>query len=54
MSEKMNKILDEQRYSTDALGIDISDVSEGAMLVCETLQNNAAIPFLPGHWVSCF
>ncbi len=51
MSEKNKRVLEEHRYSTDALGIDISDVSEGAMLVCETLQNNGFDGYLVGGCV---
>ena len=40
MSENSTEELQEQRYSADDLGIDLSDVSEGAMLVCKTLQDN--------------
>ena len=51
MSEKISQVVEAQRYSADTLEIDISDVSEGAMLVCETLQNNGYDGYLVGGCV---
>jgi len=51
MSENTPLTSQEQRYSADSLGIDLSDVSEGAMLVCETLQNNGYDGYLVGGCV---
>ncbi len=51
MSENSTEEFQEQRYSADDLGIDLSDVSEGAMLVCKTLQDNGYDGYLVGGCV---
>jgi len=51
MSEISPTDSQEQRYSTEDLGIDLSDVSEGAMLACQTLQKNGYDGYLVGGCV---
>ena len=51
MSEKFSQIIEAQHYSSDKLEINLSDVSEGAMLVCKTLQDNGYDGYLVGGCV---
>ena len=51
MSETFSHSIEARNYSADELEIDLSDVSEGAMLVCKTLQNNGYDGYLVGGCV---
>lgn len=51
MNEKSTHNLAQQRYSAESLGIELSEVSEGAMLVCQTLQKHGYDGYLVGGCV---